>query len=146
MERFILLCAAVFAVGFLSTAQAEADWFDNMDDAQAAATKGDKPILILFTGSDWCPPCKQLESRILDTKEFAKGVEGEWVLLKLEFLKYTKQPDSVKKANYALVEKYGIRGYPTMVVLDSKGELHDKFGYRHRTTDDFLKDLAKRKP
>ena len=47
------------------------DWLDDYDFAKKKAAKENKHILLLFTGSDWCNPCKQLESEILETKIFA---------------------------------------------------------------------------
>ena len=42
-----------------------AGWTDNFTAAVGKAKAEKKPILALFTGSDWCPPCQQLEKNIL---------------------------------------------------------------------------------
>ena len=48
------------------------NWLTNYDAALKQAAKEKKAILVLFTGSDWCPPCMQLERKILSHKDFLK--------------------------------------------------------------------------
>lgn len=95
--------------------------------AEAAATG--KPILMLFTGSDWCGPCIQQESRVFTTERFRKWAEENVVLWKLDFPRQTKQPEELEAQNKTLGSQLGIRGFPTMVVLTPSGEAVQRFSY-----------------
>ena len=108
----------------------EANWFTDHKKAIAESQKSEKPLLLLFTGSDWCPPCKALEKNILATAEFKKYADENLVLLKLDFPSKKEQPDAEKKQNGELAKKYKILGYPTVIVLNSKGKkLGNDVGY-----------------
>ncbi len=114
-----------------SDASADASaWLTEFDQARALATEKNRPILMNFTGSDWCPPCKQLKNDILSTKQFAKFADEELVLLELDFPQRTPQPDKLKQQNEELSETFKIEGFPTLVLLDSQGnELARNVGY-----------------
>lgn len=69
---------------------------------EAEALKADKPVLVDFT-ADWCGPCKALAPHI-DAIAAARG----------DSLKVVKV-DGDK--NPALLEKFGVRGFPTLLIL-----------------------------
>jgi thiol-disulfide isomerase/thioredoxin len=58
-----LLFLAVLFIGFSAFAQEEVqlNWLTDFKKAKKISQKEKKPILIYFTGSDWCPPCKMLK-------------------------------------------------------------------------------------
>ena len=58
MKKFLMLLSAVFS---LALSAAEIKWQNDMASASEAAKKEKKPIIMLFTGSDWCPPCMKME-------------------------------------------------------------------------------------
>ena len=47
------------------------------------AEQTDKNVLIYFTGSDWCPPCKMLKTDFFDSAEFA-AISQNYVLLYID--------------------------------------------------------------
>lgn len=118
-------------------------WHTTLEEAQAESIEKHQPILLLLTGSDWCPPCKCLEKNILNTKRFAASVQGKFILCKLEFLRHTSQPDSVINYNYKVLRQYGCSGYPTVLILNSNlkktGEIENWCSY----PDQFYADLYK---
>ena len=70
MKKLILLLAATFA-SFTLTA-AEGEWLTDLAKAQEKAKAEKKLVLMDFTGSDWCPPCKNLHKTVLTSEEFNK--------------------------------------------------------------------------
>ena len=96
---------------------------------KAAAEK--RMVLLEFTGSDWCPPCKMQAREVFDKPEFSKFAEENLVPVKLDFPRNAPQSDELKAANRALAEKFGVDGFPTVVLLDSTGaELAREVGYQ----------------
>ena len=101
-------------------------------------------VLIDFTGSDWCPPCKALSKNVLTSKEFIEFASKNLVLVELDFPNRKPQAEALKKANAALSEKFKIEGYPTVIVLDSAGkELFKEVGYGGTTAKDYIAKLQK---
>lgn len=58
-----------------------ADWHDDPEEAFAEAKELGLPVYVLFTGSDWCPPCKILETTIHDDSDFSGFADKNLVLL-----------------------------------------------------------------
>ena len=120
MKKLLKTLACAFAL--FTAAFAAADWQSNLTDALKAAKASDKPVLILFTGSDWCPPCMHMERTVFPENAFASYAKKHLILVKLEFLRRTQQTAATKAANEAAAEKYDIRGFPTLVLVDADGK------------------------
>ena len=78
---------AVGAAAILSlplNSQAADGWLVDFEKAKAQAAKEGKSILMEFTGSDWCPPCIQLEKNVLSQEAFKTGAPKNFILLKLD--------------------------------------------------------------
>ncbi len=92
---------------------------EDAKEAIARAVEQDKDIIFLFTGSDWCPPCKRLEKEVLSEKDFLFEVSKHFVLVKLDFPKMTEQDPGIAKQNQEYQGKFGIGAFPTLVLTDS---------------------------
>ncbi len=99
-----------------------AGWTDNFTASVGKAKAEKKPILALFTGSDWCPPCQQLEKNILLQPSFKNFAKKHLVTLFLDFPRDAKLDDGVKKQNDDLAKKFSVEAYPTILVLSADGE------------------------
>ncbi len=117
-------------------------WLVNFEEAKALAKKTGKPILADFTGSDWCGYCIKLKGEVFDTAEFKKFASENVILLELDFPRKKAQSEEEKKQNRALAEKYGIRGYPTILLLDADGKQIGKSGYKKGGPKPWIEDLV----
>ncbi len=104
-------------------------WFESYENAQRESLRTGKPMLALFTGSDWCGPCISLKKHVFESSAFKKWAADEVVLLKLDFPKKTPQSPKLKTQNQRLSQKYAINSYPTILFLDSDGEVQGKQGH-----------------
>ncbi len=95
---------------------------DDFNAAKKQAAEQNKGILIEFTGSDWCPPCKALRANVLTTPEFIAEASKNFVLLELDYPNAKPQTDAVKEANRKYSEMYGVEGFPTVVFADATGK------------------------
>ena len=123
MLRFCLLFLL-----FTRLASAET-WLTSWDQAAAESKKSGKPILMDFTGSDWCIWCQKLKGEVFSTREFQAWAASKVVLLELDFPRAGQQSEAVKKQNAALAEKYNIEGYPTILFVDASGKVLGQTGY-----------------
>ena len=143
MKALAFLATLLFAT---SAVFAEDSWITDLPKAMEQAKSEKKMVLLDFTGSDWCPPCKNLHKTVLLSEEFSKFAKDNLVLVELDFPKSKPQSDEIKAANKELSKKYGIKGFPTIIVLDGKGkELFRKVGYGGTPAADYVAELAKLK-
>ena len=125
------------------TARAELTWLTDLDAAKAQGVKENKPVLVDFTGSDWCPPCKSLHKVVFESAEFA-AVASRYVLVELDYPKTKPQSPELKAKNSALSKQFGISGFPTVLLIDAKsGDVFGKtVGFGGQTAKEYLEKLA----
>ena len=131
MKQFLCKLAApgVALALISSTVFAAAGWGDDYEKGLAQA-KAEKKLLVLdFTGSDWCAWCIRLDKEVFSKKEFKDYAKENLVLVEVDFPQGKPQSDKVKKQNAKLQEKYGIKGYPTIIVLNGDGKKVGELGY-----------------
>ncbi len=128
LRTLAALCLATALTAL--TAHAAEGWSDNYEKAVAQAKAEKKLLLAEFTGSDWCPPCKKQAAEVFGKPEFKDYAAKNLVLVELDFPKSKTLTDEVKAQNKALQEKFAVRGYPTVIMLDGEGkELARWVGY-----------------
>ena len=125
-------------IGLSLTAVAEEGWLVDFAKAKAQSVKEGKPILMEFTGSDWCPPCKALHKNVLTSAVFKKQMPEKFILLKLDNPRDKSKQTPAEIAQYKkLSSEYKVRGVPTVIIADAKGkEQHRQVGYRSSVTAD----------
>ena len=116
-------------------------WTTDYPAALAQADKENKKVFLFFTGSDWCGWCKRLDKEILSTHEFKTYAAEKLILVKLDFPRGLPQSASLKAQNSQLAAKHGIKGYPTIVVLNSAGKRVGELGYMEGGPAGFIKEL-----
>ena len=143
----IFAVAAAVCVGVASATSTPAGWTDDFEAAKAQAEKEGKLLLVDFSGSDWCGWCKKLDTEVFAQPEFLKGVKKDFVLVMVDSPKdKALLSEKATKQNPELVKKYGISGYPTVLIMDAAGEVLEKTGYRDggaKAYVKYLKDVRK---
>lgn len=124
----------------------EGGWLEDFEAAKKIAAAEKKPILVLFTGSDWCPFCIKLEKNVLDTDTFESFAKEELVRMMVDFPRKKRQKRSLKKANRALQKQYGVRGYPRIVLVDETGKKLSAFGYGGQPADKYVAYIKRKMP
>lgn len=107
------------------------EWQTNYDAAVKIARASSKPILLLFTGSDWCTWCIKLENEVFNTPEFAEAAGDKFVFVKLDFPLNKSLPADQTAQNKELQKKFSVPGFPTVIILDSSQQKQiGSTGYR----------------
>jgi thioredoxin-related protein len=112
MKKIILI--AFFFLGLSATQAQELKWYTNVKEAITVSNKSKKPMLLFFTGSDWCGWCIRLQNEVLKTPEFSKWAKESVILVELDYPRRTAQGDEIKKQNAELQQAFGIQGFPTV--------------------------------
>ena len=119
-----------------------AGFTDNIDDALAKAKAEGKLVYACFSGSDWCYWCKKLEEEVLSDPLFVAGVMDDYVLVFIDSPENKALlSDHAKAENEKLTKKYGIRGFPTALILDGDGKKVGETGYRQGGAAEYVKHL-----
>lgn len=110
-------------------------WLTDLEAGKAQAAAEGKQLVVEFTGSTWCPPCKALHAEVLTTPEFAAWSKDK-ILVKLDYPRASERTPEKIAADPALAklmrlkEEFDVPGYPTMFVFDAAGrELAKVVGY-----------------
>lgn len=140
-----LMMAGIAALVMMASSAYAVDkadgWIDDFEKAKADAKKREVPILAFFTGSDWCSWCKKLEAEVFSQKEFKEYSKNNFVLLVLDFPSKKKLPEATVQQNKKLQGVYGIKGYPTVLIIDSKGKELARTGYQRGGAEAYVKHL-----
>ena len=129
------------AVPKTEVASERVSWLTDLDEGIKVAKAEKKAILVDFTGSDWCGWCIRLKKEVFDQKEFAAATK-DFVLVELDYPQKKQQSAEVKAKNKALAEKFGIEGFPTILLLDSNGVPFAQTGYEAGGPVKYLAHLA----
>ncbi len=113
---------AIIALSGVSLAGSE--WMTNVDDALAKAKTEKKPVMVEFTGSDWCPPCIMMHKKVFSKTSFTDAASKKFILVKIDIPK--KDPE-LKKMNAKVMKKYKVRGVPTVLLFDEAGKEFSRF-------------------
>lgn len=113
----ILLVFAFLISGFIAEAQ-ELNWHTDVAAATQLSIKEKKPLLLFFTGSDWCGWCIKLQKDVLKTSEFATWAMQNVILVELDFPRTKPQEEALRLQNAQLAQMFGIRGYPTVWLVN----------------------------
>lgn len=100
------------AAGHAEALPAGIDWFKGtVDEAFAYAKAHHKPIF-LYWGAVWCPPCHEVKATVFRSHAFIDRSKL--------FVPVYLDGDTENAQKYG--EKFGVVGYPTMIVFSPQGE------------------------
>mgnify|MGYP003148316736 FL=1 len=148
MRNFFLLLLFPFIVNAQNNSDdiKENDWLTDYANAQVVAKKTNSNILMYFTGSDWCSPCKALKKDLFDTSQF-KEVAKDYVLLYVD-LPRKKELLSAKEMqqNKALLSQWNKKGvFPLISLVNSdEKEVASLSGYGSKVDVEKYLDFLKR--
>ena len=98
------------------------EWTISYEDALARAGAEGKLVFAFFTGSDFCQPCMRLKQEVFATEAFQAWASERFVLLELDYPRRTAQPADLQAQNRQLLNRYGVKSFPTILVLSPQGE------------------------
>ena len=124
-------------------------WMGNFTEAQKLAKATHKPILINFSGSDWCGPCIRLRKEILESESFEQYAAANLLLVRADFPRQKKNQLAKEqiKLNESLAEVYNKDGkFPYTVLVDENGKVLKTWdGFPDESPQAFVSEIDKLK-
>jgi len=148
MKKLMILFTALLFLNSVGCAQRLEEpksdtlsWYINLEEAVKVAKEENKNILVNFTGSDWCVWCMRLTDEVFSKDEFGKYANENLVLVKLDFPRKKQLPQNEQEYNNGLAQKFGIRGFPTILLMDSDGNVVRQTGYQQGGAENYIKHI-----
>jgi len=142
MKAITWLASVTVGVAALASsafASALPGWSTDLEAALAQAKSENKPVLVEFTGSDWCPPCIKMRKEVFSKPEFVEAASKKFILVEIDVPRGDKE---LAEKNRPIAQEYKIEGYPTVILLDAAGKDFTRFfATAHPTVEGFLSHL-----
>lgn len=142
-------CFATLCVALSLLPLRAMDWQTDVEQALRLAAAEGKAVLVDFTGSDWCVYCREMHRAVLDTPEFEAYAAPKFICVEMDVPHAPLLPPEQLEYNRSIVKRYGVTGYPTLLVLNTAGEVTGGFiggkaelGYVRERLDIALENAA----
>ncbi|MAF65548.1 MAG: hypothetical protein CMJ84_07805 [Planctomycetes bacterium] len=142
MRLLQTLTVACFALAPSALGRSEA-FLNDFDEAAALAREENKDLFVDFTGSDWCGWCIKLDEEVFSHEAFLVEARKDFVLVALDFPRGDEAKAAVPnpERNDELREKYGIRGYPSCLLMTADGDVYAQTGYQKGGPEKYIEHL-----
>lgn len=108
-------------------------WTSDFNQSLSSAKAQSLPIYLFFTGSAWCIWCKKMEKELHNQDGFRQKVVGKFLFVKIDIPAGSPPSDATK----SLLEKYSIKGVPTVVILSPEGQELARFRYQQASPEEY---------
>src|ERR1051325_4778923 len=124
-----LLIGLIVSLQLHSIAQDNAAaWNTDLKKAADIAIKEKKPLMLFYTGSDWCGVCMKLQKEVFNQPEFQVWAKKNVVLVELDYPHNHELPADLQAQNSMMQEMFGVHSYPTIIFV-TPSKQQDQFYY-----------------
>jgi len=120
LNRFAILAAIAALLGGEARACGFA-WEYTLQDALTSAVLWNRPVVLVFTGSDWSPRSIKLDKEIFSNTTFANWFGDSFSPCNADFPQRRPLPDATLAENTALAMKFNVKHFPTLIALRPDG-------------------------
>jgi FAD:protein FMN transferase len=136
LRKFILIVMLAVMANVMSQN------FEYADEAFRQAKREKLPLLLVFSGSDWCRPCIRFKKEVLDDPAFTAFCQNRVVVLKADFPQHKIQSDETIKQNEKLAESFNPEGvFPKILLLDNEKQVLATMQYTQQNAAEFINQL-----
>lgn len=117
------------------------DWQPTYAEALTCAKKNNKPLILVFSGSDWCAPCIKLDRAIWKSEDFKAYSKENYVLYRADFprKKNNQLSKELSEQNSELADRFNSKGYfPLVVILNADEKQLGTTGYKKTVPKEYI--------
>lgn len=142
ISRYRGLVALAFSLCLCGAlAQPTQGWPEELESLQEEARAMARPVLLVFSGSDWCGPCIRLQREVLTDPVFVQFAAEELLVVTADFPRKKKNALSPELAgqNRLLADRYNPSGrFPLLLLLQPDGRLLGEVADQVVRTDELI--------
>lgn len=128
------------AICFSGTCPAQIQ--NNAQEAFRMSSETNKPVLLVFAGSDWCANCIRFEKKILSATDFQAFAHENLVILKADFPQRTSLSAALQEQNASLAEKYNPKGeFPYLLLLTPGKSVLSSLVFSNQSPSEFITEI-----
>ena len=140
LRNWIVSFLFIGAICFSHTCSAQIQ--NNAEEAFRMSSESNKPVLLVFAGSDWCANCIRFEKRILSANDFRSFAEENLVILKADFPQRTPLSAALQEQNASLAEKYNPKGeFPYLLLLSPGKSVLSSLVFSNQSSSEFISEI-----
>ena len=113
-------------------------WRTDYQESINKAKENNRNLLILFTGSDWCPPCKMMLKNVWSKESFKTFAKKNLELLVLDFPQGKKLSEAQSTQNQKLAGQYNVSTYPLVLILNPEGVEISRMNFHGELAEGFI--------
>ena len=113
MKKIMFFVLILFFQNFHSQ-QSTLNWYTDLNKAVNTSISENKPIMLFFTGSDWCGWCMRLKKEVFNLPEFKTWTDKNIVLVEIDFPRRKVIDPKILNQNRELARIFSVTGYPTV--------------------------------
>ena len=121
--------------------ESSAIWMTQFSEARAMSKNEGKPILMDFTGSNWCGWCVKLKKEVFTKPSFLGFANDNLILMTVDFPRGVHQEEWLVDQNNKLLDQYGVNSFPTIILTDYNGNLLGRTGYKSGGSENYVEHL-----
>ena len=126
MKSLIIALVVLISVPMVSQTDTEIKWYTNLEEAKKIAKQEHKPILLYFTGSDWCAPCIQLKQDFFTHPDFIAKAK-DMILVEIDVPRRIDivSPEQLAYNKEILGQYNQEKAFPKLIALNHKGRVQE---------------------
>lgn len=128
----------------LNNAYCVAQIIKDPTEAYRSACEGGRPLLIVFSGSDWCAPCMRFERQVLSQDVFSQFIAEKVIVYEADFPQRKRISKETQQSNEALAEQYNPKGaFPHLVLVRPDRSIITTLIYEDESVEAFIKKVSR---
>lgn len=124
MNKKLLALAALAALVLVGCSKPQTAWITDIEAAKTESQKTKKDLMVVFTGSDWNDPSKEMIANVFTDEFFKKGTK-KYVMCNIDIVQDETLMDAdTLNAHYTIATDYGVQTLPTVTLQTSEGDIY----------------------